>query len=62
MTRFSGLRDRLEHPVTIERDREVRCIGGPVAEVCGELGVEAGDTHRGCIEVQVGTRICGWDL
>lgn len=62
MTCFSGLCDRLEHPVTIERDREVRRIGGSIAEVGGELGVEAGDTSRGCVELQVGSRICGRDL
>jgi len=61
-TRFSGLCDRLKHPVTIKRDREVRRIDGSVAQVRGELGVEAGDTRCGRFELQVGSRICGWDL
>jgi hypothetical protein len=62
MTRHIGLCDRLEHPVTIECDREVWCICGSVTKVGGELGVEPGDTRRGRFELQVGSRIYCWDL
>lgn len=62
MTRFSGLCDRLEYPMAIKCDREVRRICGSVAEVGGELGVEACDACCGRCELQVGSRICGWDL
>lgn len=57
MTRQIGLCDRLKHPVTIERDREVWRICGSVAKVGGELGIEPGDTRRGRFELQVGSRI-----
>ena len=62
MTCFSGPCDRLEYPVAIECYREIRRIGGSVAEVGGELGVEAGDPRCGCVELQVGSRISGGDL
>jgi hypothetical protein len=62
MTCFSGPCDRLEYPVAIECDREIRRNGGSVAEVGGELGVEAGDPRCGCVELQVGGRISGGDL